>query len=106
MLSAKRLKGSSGALDGGGEPPDTERAISEAEPSRDSSAFRLWAPILIRSSWAAGSLKVFALVGVYACGWMRSARCGLTASASADVLDPGCYTCQVTFKFFCLGRNG
>jgi len=27
MLSAKRLKGSSGALDAGGAPPDTERAI-------------------------------------------------------------------------------
>jgi hypothetical protein len=28
------LKGSSGALDGGGAPPDTERAIPEAEPSQ------------------------------------------------------------------------
>jgi hypothetical protein len=38
------LKGSSGALDGGGAPPDTERAIPEVEPGRDFSAFSSWAP--------------------------------------------------------------
>ena len=32
------LKGSSGALDGGGAPPDTERAIPGAEPGQDSFA--------------------------------------------------------------------
>jgi len=36
----QRLRRSrAGALDGGGAPPDTERAIPEAEPSQDSSAF-------------------------------------------------------------------
>jgi hypothetical protein len=85
------LKGSSGALDDGGAPPDTERTIPEAEPSQDSSAFCSQAPPSDPYLVAAGSLKVYCPVGHVVSGRGRPAgvlrllhSCAARGSATAE----------------------